>query len=76
MGSISTWHVTLRYRCADVQGPWTSMPGTIQNSTRQNISALPLISMGLHTLTRSDYNYTVSSKSGQLENQQCVWIYH
>lgn len=72
MGSISMWHVTLRYRCAGVQGPWTSMPGTIQNSTKQSINALPPMSMDLHTLTRSDYNYTVSSVPGQLENQLFV----
>lgn len=59
MGSISTWHVTLKHRCEGAQVRWTSTPGTIQNSMRQSISASPPISMDLHTPTRSDYDYTV-----------------
>lgn len=64
MGSISTWHVTLKHRCAGAQGRWTSTPGTIQNSTRQSISASPPTSMDRHTPTRSDYDYTVRPATG------------
>lgn len=64
MGSISTWHVTPKPRCAGGQGRWTSTPGTIQNSMRQSISALPPMSMDLHTPTKSDYDYTVRSVPG------------
>lgn len=73
MGSISTWHVTLKHRCAGAQGHWTSMPRTIQNSMRQSISASPPMSMDLHTPTRSDYDYTVRSV---LENQLLVYIHN
>lgn len=78
MGSITTWHVTLKHQCAGAQGRWTSMPGTIQNSMRQNISALPPMSMDLHTPTKSDSDYTVRSVldlrllKTKLENQFCL----
>ena len=76
MGSISTWRVTRTRRCAGARGLWTSMPGKIQSSMRQSTSALPPTSMGLHTPTRSDYDCTVSSVPGLLENQPFVWIPH
>lgn len=73
MGSISTWHVTLRHQCEGAQGHWTSMPGKIQNSMRQSISALPPTSTGLHTPTRSDYDCTVSSVLGTIrESTNCL----
>lgn len=58
-GSITMWHETLKRQCAGVQGRWTSTPGTIRNSMRQNISALPPMSTALRTPIRSDYDYTV-----------------
>lgn len=61
MGSISTWHVTLRYPCAGAQGLLTSTPGTIQNSTRPSTSASPPMSTALRTPTRSDSSCTVST---------------
>lgn len=60
-GSISTWHVTLRCPCAGAQGRWTSMPGTIQNSTRPSTSASPPMSTARRTPTRSDSSCTVRS---------------
>lgn len=66
-GSISTWHVTLRCPCAGAQGRWTSMPGTIQNSTRRSTSASPPMSTARRTPTRSDSSCTVRSLQGLQE---------
>lgn len=74
MGSITTWHVTPRHRCAGAQGRWTSMPGTIQNSTRQSTSALPPMSTGQRTPTRSGYNYTVRSIQRLWEDQRTTTV--
>lgn len=61
MEGITTWHVTLKCRCAGTRGRWTSTPGTTRNSTRRSTSASPPTCMAPRTPTRSDCACTVRS---------------